>query len=383
MRHIYACIFIWRLGMKKASNLTISTFVYFGILFFLAVLRIIFNFVKLPLPPVEDTFVKNIIVQVALLFVVSVFVFSKLKNQSPKETFKDFKFNKIGFLPIVFAILIGLCAFILNTFIVSFFRNIITFCGYENIPVISTSGSVDYSLFSFLIEVVGSALLPAICEETANRGLLLNGLSSMGITRALLISSVFFGLMHMNINQFFYATILGFLIGLSVVVSKSIYPAMIIHFMNNFLATYFSYASYNNWFLGDLPSKLSGLINGGGFLSSMLISILILAALIFALVILFSLLLKETRIKKVQNMLIEINNLNSSMKSMQDDPNLVNIYSVNKLMEDYKIKSLNNMVFSDLEVKKQKLKPIEIVAISGCLVLSGLITVFTFLWGVV
>lgn len=101
---------------------------------------------------------------------------------------------------------------------------------------------------TFLIQLNTVAILPAICEEFLHRGVLLNGLKEIGIKKAILISSLMFGLLHFNINQFFYATILGMLMALVSVVSKSIYPAMIIHFTNNAISVYLSSAESYGWF---------------------------------------------------------------------------------------------------------------------------------------
>ena len=114
--------------------------------------------------------------------------------------------------------------------------------GYESAPTVSNAVSGDYSILSFIVNVLLVAILPAVCEETTHRGLLLKGLSSLGIRNSVIISSLLFGLMHLNINQFFYATVLGFVIALTVIISKNIFPAIIIHFMNNFLSVFFDFA---------------------------------------------------------------------------------------------------------------------------------------------
>ena len=122
------------------------------------------------------------------------------------------------------------------------------------------------------MQVVLVAVLPAICEETTHRGLLIHGYSMLGIKRAVIYSSLMFGLMHLNINQFFYATILGFLIALSTLMSKSIIPAMIIHFMNNFISTYISFAQSNKWFGYELFDLLDGMTISGNLISSFITS---------------------------------------------------------------------------------------------------------------
>ena len=98
-----------------------------------------------------------------------------------------------------------------------------------------------------LIALILTAVLPAICEEFLHRGILLNGLiKQFGVRRAILWSSILFGLMHMNVGQFFYATILGWFMAVAALASGSLWGSVIVHFTNNALATYFGYAEELN-----------------------------------------------------------------------------------------------------------------------------------------
>ncbi len=84
------------------------------------------------------------------------------------------------------------------------------------------------------------ALLPAICEEFAFRGFILSGLEQQHRTRsAILLSALMFGFLHVLLSlfqQLFNATLLGIVLGLLAVRSKSIVPCLIFHFLNNAIA---------------------------------------------------------------------------------------------------------------------------------------------------
>ena len=67
----------------------------------------------------------------------------------------------------------------------------------------------------------------------------------------------------------------------------------------------------------------------------------------------------------------------------QQDPNLVNLHNLNNLMKQYNIKSLNSMVFTDWEIKEKKVTAMEILLLVACLVVGGLVTSFTFVWGII
>ncbi len=80
------------------------------------------------------------------------------------------------------------------------------------------------------------ALTPAFCEELAFRGFMLSGLRHLGHKwQAILISSIFFGIVHGMLQQSIVACILGMVIGYLSVQTGSLLPAMVYHFTNNSL----------------------------------------------------------------------------------------------------------------------------------------------------
>jgi sodium transport system permease protein len=88
--------------------------------------------------------------------------------------------------------------------------------------------------WGFAILLIG--LLPAICEELAFRGFILSGLRHLGHRwGAIVLSAIFFGLIHGVLQQQLTATITGVLIGYLAVRSGSLYPAMLYHFAHNSL----------------------------------------------------------------------------------------------------------------------------------------------------
>ena len=84
------------------------------------------------------------------------------------------------------------------------------------------------------------ALLPAICEEVAFRGFILSGLEHRRRTRsAILLSALMFGFLHVLLSlfqQLFNATLLGIVLGLLAVRSRSLLPGILFHFLNNAFA---------------------------------------------------------------------------------------------------------------------------------------------------
>jgi sodium transport system permease protein len=84
------------------------------------------------------------------------------------------------------------------------------------------------------------AILPAFCEELAFRGFILSGLEHKRRTRsAIFLSALMFGFLHVLMSlcqQLFNATLLGVVLGLLAVRSRSLVPGIIFHGLNNAFA---------------------------------------------------------------------------------------------------------------------------------------------------
>jgi sodium transport system permease protein len=89
----------------------------------------------------------------------------------------------------------------------------------------------DQPLWMTLL-AVGAA--PGICEETMFRGVILGLLRKRWpAIRSCAIVAVLFGLFHMSSYRLVPTALLGFILGLLVVRSKSIFPSMLLHAFNN------------------------------------------------------------------------------------------------------------------------------------------------------
>ena len=101
------------------------------------------------------------------------------------------------------------------------------------------------------------------CEEFTFRGIIYHGLSKSGRTlAAILVSALFFGLMHMNLNQFSYAFILGLAFGLINEATGSIFPSLIMHILINSVNVGMQYiADYGMTLSGESPKGLAGALS--------------------------------------------------------------------------------------------------------------------------
>lgn len=81
--------------------------------------------------------------------------------------------------------------------------------------------------------IVKTAVLPALIEEFAMRGVVMQSLRKYGDWFAIIMSSLVFALLHGNMVQIPFAFIAGIAIGYAVTVTGSMWTGVLIHFLNN------------------------------------------------------------------------------------------------------------------------------------------------------
>lgn len=89
------------------------------------------------------------------------------------------------------------------------------------------------SLFACVLEIIGLAVIPALCEEFAMRCCSLQLLRKYGTGFAVFTVSIVFGLLHGNVIQFIFAFTIGLIMAFVTVKTDSIVPAIFIHMCNN------------------------------------------------------------------------------------------------------------------------------------------------------
>lgn len=112
--------------------------------------------------------------------------------------------------------------------------------------------------------ILVAAVMPAICEELFFRGVLL-GILRRNMSRQSLILTVglLFGVFHLSMFRFLPTGLLGILLSFLTLISGSIYPSMILHFVHN---GYYLWATYNKVDLTSTPCIIvafAGMIIGG------------------------------------------------------------------------------------------------------------------------
>lgn len=321
------------------------------------------------------------IIQIGILFLLPLILYICFFKKTPKQTFTDFGYKKLSAKAVLICFGLGILAYILNVFVSNFFSIVLNYIGYN--PQYLSSGSGYDTLPKFLYGVVSVAVMPAICEEFVHRGLILRGTSGVvGYKKAIIISSILFGLMHLNISQFFYATVLGVLMGFVAATTRSIWPATIIHFCNNFINVFLSYAESANLLGFSFTSFLNNVANYSVILFFIL-SICIITLVLMGIFYLIKKLFMATEAKsynkkfeEIENKIREVggDNMTNAEIVMAFEkfvfPNLKSPTSV------YDLYINDNKHYGSLELKYK-------IPLISCFVLAGLITIFTFVWGVI
>lgn len=130
----------------------------------------------------------------------------------------------------------------------------ISVCSFANIGV-SIAGGIFESfgfeygfsygddpkgMFGLLLSVISTAIVPALAEEFACRGIVHGLLSRFGEGFALVMTAILFGAMHGNFQQIPFAFIVGLVLGYVRIKTGSIWVCVYIHFVNNFISVIFS-----------------------------------------------------------------------------------------------------------------------------------------------
>lgn len=95
------------------------------------------------------------------------------------------------------------------------------------------SGPDAQSAWDIVAMVCSTAIVPALVEEFALRGIVMTPLRKFGNGFAILISSFVFGIFHGDLDQIPFAFICGLFMGYAVVMTESLWTGVIIHAMNN------------------------------------------------------------------------------------------------------------------------------------------------------
>lgn len=147
---------------------------------------------------------------------------------------KATKMNKrVDFYSVLLAIAISLISLTCFGYLTNVFVAFLNKIGYT-----SSSGQILIPNFTtYFLYVLLICVAPAFFEDFLFRGTILSGLrEKLGIHKSVILSALFFMLMHGGPDQTIHQFILGVVLGYAFVASGSLWIPVIIHFVNNFTA---------------------------------------------------------------------------------------------------------------------------------------------------
>lgn len=190
----------------------------------------------------DDTFSfwsLNSIISILMFFIAGLF-YIKIRRLSLNSLFV---FNKIKFSKLICLVLVGLSVSVFANYVASIIDTIFTSLNLDAGGSVETEAMTIPDIAIYFISV---ALVPALVEEFAFRGIIMGSLRKYGDAVALFVSSAIFGAFHGNFIQIPFAFILGLAMGFIALYSNSLLPGIIVHFLNNGMSVFFDVLVQNS-----------------------------------------------------------------------------------------------------------------------------------------
>lgn len=118
-------------------------------------------------------------------------------------------------------------------------------------------------IFTIIVVIFSTAVIPGICEEIAFRGIGMGTLRKYGKGFAVIAISIVFGLVHGNIIQFIFAFLVGIILAYITIKTDNILFAMCVHATNNGVSVlndiikFAGYEKYSTTILGCIQVVFS------------------------------------------------------------------------------------------------------------------------------
>ncbi|MBW6411477.1 CPBP family intramembrane glutamic endopeptidase [Clostridium weizhouense] len=157
-----------------------------------------------------------------VLFILPAILYVLIVKPDIKQTFKLNKLHLKDFFLII--ALSVLCQPLVTLF------SLITSFFFENDIANFVS---EISSTSFIVMLLLMAVMPAITEEITLRGIVQAGYDDKSDFKTCIVIGLFFGIFHLNGQQFLYAAVLGGILAYLVRITNSIFASMTFHFMIN------------------------------------------------------------------------------------------------------------------------------------------------------
>ncbi len=151
----------------------------------------------------------NFVAMYVVAFPIAYLVVCKLPKDSPDITIEN-RMNKKTFVRLFIS---GACLMYFGNIVGTVITGFFTFFKYFLREMPSQSFSEMFDKDALLVQILFVAVIAPIFEEIIFRKVIIDRTKRFGYMPAIIFSGVAFGFFHGNFSQFFYATLLGFLLG--------------------------------------------------------------------------------------------------------------------------------------------------------------------------
>lgn len=209
-------------------------------------LGMLYAFIIRAVPGLMDNYLNNYMLSTVIemfytvLCVGGPFFISYIFMRKIKLLDEPLSFGKpYSFSEAILLVVAGLGLCFIGNIVTGYFASMMSSFGiefYSYNAALSVSQELPKNAFEFCCMVMHTAVMPAIFEEFAFRGVIMQPLRKYGDFFAIFVSAVLFGLVHGNMTQMPFAIIAGFALGYSSIVTGSLWTGVVIHFLNNFIS---------------------------------------------------------------------------------------------------------------------------------------------------
>lgn len=187
------------------------------------------------------------------------------------------KIKKIGLDDIIIIIIISVLTFFMTAMI-----NVISTRVFHNFLGEAVASFPKMGLLQWLFVL---AVTPAINEEVIMRGLVLSEFKYVSHFKAAMVNGLLFGILHLNINQFIYAFIIGAIMSYMVIITKSLLSSMLMHFSINGVAAVAQwYASNSSIDVAEQQAEVQEILSSNMMLIICGVGAIIIIAIISAII---------------------------------------------------------------------------------------------------
>ncbi|MBU5453837.1 CPBP family intramembrane metalloprotease [Caproiciproducens sp. MSJ-32] len=171
----------------------------------------------------------NIIFTITNVIITATFlIIYKVRKKSFKE---ELQFRKTKNINIITAVILGLSIWLFDSGVLSIIQEAGLLAEHFATMEETLSPITQGNMFIVIISV---GIIGPFVEELIFRGLIYKTLiKKFSVLWTIIIQAILFGLFHFNLIQSAYATLMGILLGYAVYKTKSIWPAVLMHIVNN------------------------------------------------------------------------------------------------------------------------------------------------------